>query len=121
VGLVSKQLLRATERVSAGYYLEKDPSVKAFVKHAGLGFAIPYSHNGQPHDYLSDFIVRLRCNPVLYLILEKKGYDPLAEVKTAAAHRWVAAVNADGRFGKWVDEMIGQPSEVTSALEKRAR
>ena len=27
--------------------------------------------------------------------------DPLEEVKTAAAKRWVAAVNADGSYGRW--------------------
>ncbi len=27
------------------------------MKNAGLGFAIPYLHNGQSHDYMPDFIV----------------------------------------------------------------
>ena len=29
----------------------KHDTVDAFVKNAGLGFAIPYLHNGQMHDY----------------------------------------------------------------------
>lgn len=29
-----------------------------------------------------------------------KGYDPLEDVKRAAAERWVAAVNADGAYGQ---------------------
>jgi hypothetical protein len=55
----------------------------------------------QAHDYVPDFVIRLKGEPPSCLILETKGFDPLAEVKAAAAGRWVAAVNADGRFGTW--------------------
>ena len=60
----------------------------SFVKNASLGFAIPYLHNGQMHDYLPDFIVRLNMQSIVHLILEMKGYDPLEEIKVAAANRW---------------------------------
>jgi len=86
---------------SAAYVLDTHPLAEAFVKNASLGFAIPYLHNGQAHDYVPDFIVRLGSQPPLHLILETKGFDPLEEVKTAAAKRWVAAVNADGSYGRW--------------------
>jgi type III restriction enzyme len=86
---------------SAAYVLDTHPLVQAFVKNAGLGFAIPYVHNGQPHDYVPDFLVRLKGEPATHLVLETKGFDPLEEVKVAAAGRWVAAVNADGSFGRW--------------------
>lgn len=86
---------------SAAYVVDTHPLVEAFVKNAGLGFAIPYIHNGQAHDYVPDFIVRLKSEPPVHLILETKGFDPLEEVKTAAAKRWVAAVNADGSHGRW--------------------
>ncbi len=45
---------------SAGYFIDTHPAVDAFVKNAGLGFAIPYLHNGQMHDYMPDFIVRFK-------------------------------------------------------------
>ncbi|MGH9347122.1 MAG: hypothetical protein ACRD26_07630, partial [Vicinamibacterales bacterium] len=48
-----------------------------------------------------DFIVRVSQAPPVHLILETKGFDELADVKAAAAERWVAAVNADGQFGEW--------------------
>ena len=48
---------------SAAYIIDTHPAVEAFVKNAGLGFAIPYLHNGQPHDYVPDFIVRLKGEP----------------------------------------------------------
>jgi len=35
------------------------------------------------HDYMPDFIVRLKNG--IHLIVETKGYDPRAEVKRAAA------------------------------------
>jgi hypothetical protein len=85
---------------SATYMIDTNPAIDAFVKNAGLGFAIPYFHNGQPHDYEPDFIIRLKGGEGWHLILETKGYDTLAEVKEQAAKRWIAAVNADGRHGK---------------------
>lgn len=101
----------------AAYYLDKHPMVDAFVKNAGLGFAIPYLYNGQPHDYMPDFIVRIKTEPPIQLILETKGYDPLAEVK-AAAQRWVSAVNADGSYGRWAYAMVRQVSEVNEAVTR---
>jgi len=86
---------------SAAYILDSHPIVAAFAKNAGLGFAIPYMHNGQMHDYIPDFIVRLARPGQHYLILETKGFDELAEIKKAAAQRWVDAVNADGSHGRW--------------------
>ncbi|MGH9372009.1 MAG: restriction endonuclease, partial [Vicinamibacterales bacterium] len=102
---------------SAAYILDTHETVDAFVKNAGLGFAIPYLHNGQPHDYQPDFVVRLKSDPVVHLILETKGFDPLAEVKAAAAERWVAAVNADGQFGIWRYAMARSVAGVRDILD----
>jgi len=102
----------------AAYYIDTHPMVDAFVKNAGLGFAIPYLNNGQPHDYMPDFIVRLKTEPLIHLVLETKGYDPLAEVKKGAAERWVNAVNADGTYGKWTYAMVRQVSEVNESLNR---
>src|SRR5207253_4614160 len=68
---------------TAAYYLDKHPVVDTFVKNSGLGFGIPYLHNGQMHEYFPDFLVRLKAAPPLNLILETKGYDPLEDVKRA--------------------------------------
>ncbi len=103
---------------SAAYILDTHPRVEAFVKNAGLGFAIPYIHNGQPHDYLPDFIVRMSTTPQVHLIIETKGFDELAEVKAAAAERWVQAVNADGRHGTWRYAMARTVSAVRDALDR---
>jgi type III restriction enzyme len=101
---------------AAAYFIDTHDSVEAFVKNAGLGFAIPYLHNGQMHDYEPDFIVRMKGNTPLNIVLETKGYDPLKDVKRQAAERWVSAVNADGRFGHWQYKLIEKISDVPAAL-----
>jgi type III restriction enzyme len=105
---------------SAAYVLDTHPLVHAFVKNAGLGFALPYLHNGQVHDYVPDFIVRLKTEPPRYLILETKGFDPLEEVKVAAARRWVAAVNADGTRGTWAYAIAKRVADVAALLTQAA-
>ncbi len=103
---------------SAAYHIDTHEVVVAFVKNAGLGFAIPYFHNGQTHDYVPDFIIRLRCDGERYLILETKGYDPLRDIKTQAAQRWVDAVNADARFGHWSYDVVSTVTDVPAALAR---
>lgn len=100
---------------AAAYYIDTHATVQAFVKNQGLGFAIPYLDNGEPHDYIPDFIVRLDNG--VHLILETKGYDLRAEVKEQAAHRWVDAVNADGSFGEWRYAIVRNPNAVGSAID----
>jgi type III restriction enzyme len=101
---------------SAAYLIDRHPAVEAFVKNAGLGFAIRYLYNDEMHDYMPDFIVRLKSDPPSHLILEVKGYDPLEDVKRAAAERWVAAVNADGTKGRWSYAIAKKPAEVETIL-----
>lgn len=101
---------------SAAYFIDTHARVDAFVKNAGLGFAIPYLHNGEPHDYLPDFIVRLKSETPAHVILETKGYDPLTDVKQQAAERWVRAVNAEGSFGLWRYKLIKSVPEIRDAL-----
>jgi type III restriction enzyme len=103
---------------SAAYQLDRHPKVQAFTKNAGLGFAIPYYHNGQGHDYVPDFIVRLRTDTPRFLILETKGYDPLTDIKKAAAERWVAAVNSDGKFGRWQYAVAKKVEDVGPMVER---
>lgn len=102
---------------SAAYFIDTHAAVDAFVKNAGLGFAIPYLHNGQMHDYVPDFIIRLKTNPSIHLVLETKGFDPLEDVKRGAAERWVAAVNADGSYGIWRYALAKKPTEVSGLLD----
>jgi len=103
---------------SAAYFIDTHELVDAFVKNQGLGFAIPYLYNGEAHDYVPDFIIRLKTDPPVHLILETKGFDPLQGVKRQAAERWVAAVNAEGSYGRWAYAVVKKPEEVGRAVEE---
>ena len=98
--------------------IDKHAQVDAFAKNAGLGFAIPYMHNGQLHDYMPDFIIRLKGEPPIHLILETKGFDELAEVKSQAARRWTSAVNAEGGYGLWKYAVARKPEEVSKIIDE---
>ena len=111
----------ATWEQTAAYRIDTHPLVHSFVKNAGLGFAVPYLHNGEHHEYFPDFIVRLKCREKYYLILETKGYDPLAEVKAQAANRWVRAVNSAGEFGVWKFDQVFDMSKVGEAVSQAAQ
>ena len=98
---------------STAYYLDMSEHVHAFAKNAGLGFVIPYFFNGQQHEYIPDFLVRLETEDERYLIVETKGFEREEDrSKQMAAERWCAAVNADGRFGKWEVVVVRKPEEV---------
>jgi len=101
---------------SAAYFIDTHDVTQAFVKNAGLGFAIPYVHNGQTHEYLPDFIVKLSGNGGRYLILETKGYDELEDLKRGAVERWVRAVNSEGSFGTWRYAIAKSVPEVPKIL-----
>jgi type III restriction enzyme len=103
---------------SAAYYIDTHDKVEAWVKNEGMGFSIPYFHNGQTHDYMPDFIIKLKTDPVRHLILETKGFDPLEEVKKAAAMRWVNAVNAEGSWGTWHYVIVRRPADVTMKIDE---
>ncbi len=104
----------------AAQKLDHHPSVMAYVKNAGLGFTVPYMYNGEMHDFIPDFIVKLGASlsDSVNLVLETKGFDPLREIKEAAAVRWVNAVNADGRFGAWRFRMANSVADVSYVLDE---
>ena len=105
---------------SAAYQIDRHKQVKSFVKNAGLGFAIPYLHNGEHHEYIPDFIIQLAADEPRYLLLETKGYDPLRDVKEQAALRWVGAVNGTGSFGHWTYTMVTDIAKVDEAVSQAA-
>lgn len=97
---------------SAAYRIDRHADVDAFAKNAGLGFAISYLHNDQMHEYVPDFLIRLKGDSPRFLIVETKGFDVLEEVKRAATERWVAAVNADGTYGTWCYRVAKKVTDV---------
>jgi len=104
---------------SAAYVIDRHRRVESFVKNEQLGCTIPYFHNGQPHDYVPDFLIRLKRQnggDPINLILETKGYDPLREIKSQAAERWVSAVNAEGSYGSWAYRQVRTIAEIDCLL-----
>jgi len=76
----------------------------------------PYLHNGEQHEYVPDFRRSAEKRRGTLSLLETKGYDPLKEIKKAAAERWCAAVNTHGGFGNWTYRVVDQPEKVSGVL-----
>ncbi len=100
--------------------------VICYVKNQNLGFTIPYTFQGDQHNYTPDFIVRIDdgrgpTDP-LNLILEVTGEkDGKKEAKVPTAKTlWVPAVNSAGDWGRWAFIEIRDPwnarNEIRAAL-----
>lgn len=113
-----KALVADTEKweQSGAYVLDKHPGVTAWAKNDHLGFEIPYHKDHVPHRCLPDFIARLDNG--LHLIVEIKGRRTTdADIKEAAAKRWVDAVNRDGGYGEWAYTAVYDPPELAKGLD----
>jgi len=86
----------------------------------GVDMVVRYEYGDQPHEYLPDFILRLRGGK--YLMLEIKGGggefrdEDRVKAKNAAARKWVAAVNNARRYGEWEYEICHDPSKLRGLL-----
>ncbi len=103
--------------------LEEMPEVACYVKNAHLGFAIPYTLDGNDHLYYPDFLVRLDDghgpDDLLNLIVEvtgEKKKDNAAKVATAR-NLWVPAVNNHGGFGRWAFAEVDDPWDAKAGIE----
>jgi type III restriction enzyme len=101
----------------AAYILEAHEDVAAYVKNDHLEFAIPYTQQGIGRRYVPDFLVRLVRRPddvERYLVVEVSGglKDQVAKAVKAdtARNLWCAAINSDGRFGKWGFVEVDDPN-----------
>lgn len=89
--------------------LEADDRVEAFVKNDHLGFTIPYLHMGVRHDFIPDFLVRLKQrngdDVTRTLIVEVSGGrkdQAMREAKAETArYQWCVAVNNHQGYGLW--------------------
>jgi type III restriction enzyme len=100
--------------------LEDMPEVVAYVKNYNLGFAIPYTLDGEERSYYPDFLVRLRDGreDPLNLIVEVSGERKKDKVAKAATARtlWVPAINAHGGFGRWAFIEITDPWDAQNTI-----
>jgi type III restriction enzyme len=102
--------------------LEDMEEVSRYVKNQNLGFTIPYTINGEEHQYNPDFIVHLDDghgpDDPLKLIVEvtgEKKKDKVAKVSTAR-ELWVPAVNNHGGYGRWAFLEIADPWDAQNAI-----
>jgi type III restriction enzyme len=102
--------------------LEEMDEVEAYVKNEGLGFTIPYTHEGDQRNYLPDFIARVDdghgSDDLLNLIVEVSGQkleNKAAKVATAR-ELWVPAVNNLREFGRWAFIEIADPWDAKNTI-----
>jgi type III restriction enzyme len=100
--------------------VERMPEVAAYVKNHGLGFEVPYLHQGDERRYRPDFILRIENGTAepLHLIVEIKGYrqgDAQAKADTMRT-LWVPAVNNHGQLGRWAFLEIRDIHEATKEI-----
>ena len=114
--------------------LEEMPEVVRYVKNHNLGFTIPYTLNGEEHQYTPDFIAVLESpSPCegegrgegneLNLLIEVSGEakkDKAAKVATART-LWVPAVNHHGGFGRWDFIEISDPWDAENTIRASLR
>jgi type III restriction enzyme len=102
--------------------LEEMDEVIRYAKNHNLGFTIPYTINGEEHQYHPDFIVVLDDGrgplDLLNLIIEvtgEKKKEKAAKVMTART-LWVPAVNNHGAFGRWAFLEVDDPYDVLESI-----
>lgn len=107
--------------------LEEMREVMSYAKNLNLGFAIPYTLEGQEHSYYPDYLVRLDdgsgTNDLLNLIVEVTGEarkDKAAKASTAR-DLWVPAINNHGGFGRWAFLEITDPWDAQNTIRALAR
>jgi len=103
--------------------LEDLPEVVRYVKNHNLGFTIPYTINGEEHQYYPDFIACLNDgqgrDDLLNLVIEVTGElkkDKAAKVATART-LWIPAINNHGGFGRWAFIEIADPWNAIKAIK----
>ncbi|TVL98851.1 MAG: restriction endonuclease subunit R [Candidatus Brocadia sp. WS118] len=95
--------------------LEDMEEVIRYVKNHNLGFTIPYTIDGQEHQYHPDFLAQIDDGAgkdnLLNLIIEVTGEKRKEkEAKVATARMlWMPAVNNHGGLGRWAFLEINDP------------
>ena len=107
--------------------LEDMDEVVRYVKNHNLGFAIPYTLNGDERNYIPDFVAHIDDGhgngDLLNLLIEvtgEKKKDKAAKVATART-LWVPAVNNHGGFGRWVFIEVADPWDAQNLIRSTIR
>ncbi len=102
--------------------VESMDEVVAYVKNDHLDFVVPYVLDGIGRSYTPDFIVRIddghSRDDLLSLLVEVSGEkkrDKRIKVETTK-NKWIPAVNASQRFGRWSFLEIDDPSYIAAQI-----
>jgi type III restriction enzyme len=104
--------------------------IDAYVKNERLGFTIPYVYKGRSHQYMPDFVLKLKRldgDVERFLIIEisggQKSPGPTRMKADTARGSWCAAVNNHRGFGRWgyveittMTDLFGQVRDAIDAL-----
>lgn len=114
---INRVVYDSTWEANETFEFDRNDIVTAWVKNDHLGFVVHYSFQGVIHTYYPDFLIRLQNGTML--ILETKGRDDQQNrTKREFLDEWVEAVNADGRFGRWMWTVSKNPADLRGILEK---
>lgn len=98
---------------------DMEEEVICYAKNQNLGFAIPYTIDGEEKNYYPDFLVRItQGEGPLNLIIEvtgEKKKDKVVKVATAR-NLWVPAVNNHGGYGQWAFLEIADPWDAQNLI-----
>ena len=109
----------STWEASDAFALDRSEHVAAWVKNDHLGFEVFYLYRGVVRRYRPDFLIRLKSGDLL--ILETKGVvTEQDQAKFKYLAEWVAAINEDGRFGRWSWAVSEKPGEIHDILAHHA-
>ncbi|MCZ7603073.1 MAG: DEAD/DEAH box helicase family protein [Melioribacteraceae bacterium] len=110
----------STWESSAAVNLDRGQNVVAWVKNDHLGFQIPYVYQGIIHNYLPDYLIKLKNDTTL--ILEVKGEESQQDkVKGDYLKDWCMAINEHGGFGKWVSDVAYNPDHIIEIIAKHCK
>jgi len=115
--------------------LEEMGEVRRYVKNQGLGFTIPYTLEGEEHNYMPDFIACVELpspaaggggaggGGLLNLIIEVSGEARKEKAAKVATTRtlWVPAVNNHGGLGRWAFIEITDPWDAKNTIRAMLR
>ena len=95
------------EQIAAKTFEEID-SVICYVKNQFLDFRIPYIYLDEEHEFIPDFIVKVKTSSgeIVNLIVEISGWSNdqtghKAEKRKYTTDWWVPAANRIGSHGRW--------------------
>ena len=106
----------ATWERTAAFRLEQSSAVLFYARNDHMEFTIPYEYQGVGHNFVPDFLVRLRNQ--ITVVLEIKGFqDDRVRAKHQAAKKWVQAINNWEKLKQWHFHVCTDPQLLDKEMQ----